>query len=558
MIGFPKSAHPGAEPVWPRRRPTAVMSQKGMVASAHALASTAGLRTLASGGNAVDAAVSAAMVAAVVLPASCGFGGDLFAIVGDARPGAAAPMSFLSSGISPRGLSLQQARERSDPGGKTFAETGPLAPSVPGFVSGIFSLLDAYGTRSFAELAESAIGYAADGFPVTSTVVRHINDSRALLSSYETSASVFLPGGEAPKVGQLLKQEALARSIRAIAEGGRDVFYSGAIAREIERYLAEQGGALTVTDFSDHATTIEPPLSTDYRGHTVYETGLPTQGFLLLEALNIIAGDDLAAIDTSGDAAIHLMDEALKRAFADRWAYCGDPSLVANEVPRLLTPEWAANRRATISDSAAHQVEAGELSDGDTTYLCAIDGDGLMISLIISLSGGFGSGVIAGDTGIMLNNRSGHCFNLIEGHPNCYAPGKKTMHTLNCYMIADPAGTPVLVGGTPGGDGQPQWNLQMVTGLIDAGLDVQATVEQPRWTLWPGSYPREVGGPYELRIENRAGDNVIAALESRGHTVVRTGDWGGTGSAQIICRDPATGVIAGGSDPRAEGLAIGL
>jgi len=558
MIGFPKRAVPGSEPVWQRRRPTAVMSQKGMVASAHALASAAGLRTLASGGNAVDAAVSAAMVAAVVLPASCGFGGDLFAIVADAKPGAAAPLSFLSSGISPRGLSLQQMRERSDPGGSTFAETGPLAPSVPGFVSGIFSLLDAYGSMTFAETSESAITYAADGFPITATVVRHINDSRALLASCETSSNVFLPGGDVPKVGQLLKQEALARSIRAIAEGGRDVFYTGSIAHEIERYLAEHGGALTVADFADHATTIEPPLSTNYRGHTVFETGLPTQGFLLLEALNIIAGDDVSALDTSGDVAIHLMVEALKCAFADRWAYCGDPAIVANEVPRLLSAEWAAKRRSTISDRAGVKVDAGELSAGDTTYLCAVDGEGLMISLIISLSGGFGSGVVAGDTGIMLNNRSGHCFNLIEGHPNCYAPGKKTMHTLNCYVIADPVGTPVIVGGTPGGDGQPQWNLQMVTGLIDAGLDVQATVEQPRWTLWPGSYPREVGGPFELRIENRVGDDVIAALESRGHTVVRTGDWDGTGSAQIISRDPATGVIAGGSDPRAEGVAVGF
>jgi gamma-glutamyltranspeptidase/glutathione hydrolase len=181
-----------------------------------------------------------------------------------------------------------------------------------------------------------------------------------------------------------------------------------------------------------------------------------------------------------------------------------------------------------------------------------------MISLIISLSGAFGSGVIAGETGIMLNNRAGHCFTLVDGHPNQYAPGKKTMHTLNCYAIADASGTPVVVGGTPGGDGQPQWNLQVVTGLIDGGLDPQAAIEQPRWTVWPGSYPREVGKPFELRVEDRAGEDALAALAARGHTIVRTGLWGAGGAAQVIARDPESGVLAAGSDSRAEGLALGL
>ena len=553
MIGFPSNQ----ETSWSRRRATPVMSRNGMVATAHPLASSAGLHTLMNGGNAIDAAVSAAMAAAVVLPAHCGFGGDLFAIVADAKRGGE-PVAFLSSGIAPRGFSLDDAKSRSDPGGRTFAEHGPLAPSVPGFVSGIFSLLERYGTKKFGVLAGHAIDYASNGFPLTPGVALRIKAGADLLGQFDASTAVFLPNGKVSAAGSIFRQENLARSIRAIAEGGVDVFYKGSIAREIERYLAANGGALTVADFADHATSIDPPISTSYRGYTVYETGLPTQGFLLLEALNIISSDDIGAIGAGSTRGVHLMTEAMKRAFADRWAYCGDPNFVPDHVEKLLTPEWATKRRATIDDCAASHVEAGSLTDGDTTYLCAIDSNGLMISMIISLSGAFGSGVVAGDTGIMLNNRAGHCFNLIDGHPNIYAPGKKTMHTLNCYLIADGSGTPVLVGGTPGGDFQPQWNLQMVTGLIDGGLDAQAAVEQPRWTISPGSYPREVGDPYELRVENRLGENVVNGLTAAGHSVVRAGDWGVGGSGQIIARDPDSGALVGGSDPHAEGFALGF
>jgi gamma-glutamyltranspeptidase/glutathione hydrolase len=530
------------------------MSTGGMVASAHPLATSAGVRTLAAGGNAVDAAVSAALAASVVLPAMCGVGGDLFAIVADQR-GRSGPTAFLSSGIAPRGLSLEQARERSEDGGKTLPLHGPLSPSVPGFISGVFSLLERYGTKSFAELAESAIGYAANGHPVTPGVARWVVETASDFERTPTSAAVFLPSGKPIPAGAILRQENLARSLRAIAEGGPEVFYTGAIAREIASYLAANGGALTVEDFADHATAVETPISTCYRGHTIYQTGLPTQGFVLLEALNIVANDVIAP-DT--DAGVHLMAEALKRGFADRNAYAGDPTVVPSRLEALLSPAWAAARRRTITDTASAQVDAGSMRDGDTTYLCAVDGDGLMITLIISLSDRFGSGVIAGETGIMLNNRAGHCFTLEEGHPNVYAPGKKTMHTLNCYLIADGAGTPLAVGGTPGGDFQPQWNTQVISGLLDAGLDAQAAVELPRWCVWPGTYPREVGKPFELRVEDRLGPEAIAGLERRGHTVARTGDWGVGGSAQVIVRDPETGAISAGSDPRSEGVALGL
>jgi gamma-glutamyltranspeptidase/glutathione hydrolase len=224
----------------------------------------------------------------------------------------------------------------------------------------------------------------------------------------------------------------------------------------------------------------------------------------------------------------------------------------------LTSKAWAAERYATIDSRFASTIDAGKVAAGDTTSLVVIDADGLMISLIFTLSEIYGSAVVAGDTGILLTNRAGHCFELEDGHPNIYAPGKRTMHTLNCYLIADQDGTPVLVGGTPGGDNQPQWNIQTITGLIDGGLDVQAAVEQPRWKFEPATYPEKLGNAFILTVEDRLGEETIAELEGMGYPIKRAGMWGGRGAVQVIARDPETGILAGGSDPRAEGMAVGL
>ena len=558
-LGFPKRAiDPTSEERGGRRRDSPVMSRRGMIASAHPLISATGLQVLADGGNAVDAAVAAALVGNVVLPHMCGIGGDLFAIVH--RPtgngGAGDLLAFMSSGIGPRNTTLEYMREHGEDGGRIMAQNGPLSVAVPGMVSGAFSLLEHFGTRPFADLARPAIGYAADGFPLTVGGAQAIATLQPLLSRFPTSSAIFLPGGKAPTAGTILKQTDLARTIEQIAAGGPDVFYKGDIARRIGEFLTANGGVLEADDFADHETDVAPPLATTYRGHTVYETRLPTQGFVVLETLNIIEN---AKIDVGSAAGIHLMSEALKLAFADRLAHAADPRVHDTPMDTLLAKDFARERFNQIDPaSASTSVNSGALSAGDTTYLCVIDGDGLMISLIFSLSAGFGSGVVAGDTGVMLNNRAGHCFSLEDGHPNLFAPGKKTMHTLNCYLIANPEGQPVLVGGTPGGDYQPQWNVQAITGLIDAGLDVQAAIEQPRWMMWPGTYPIDVGNPFELRVESRAGAETLEELRSLGHKVVSLGPWGAGGAAQVISRDPETGVLAGGSDPRAEGQAVGL
>lgn len=541
------------------------MARGGMIASQHPLVSATGLRVLASGGNAVDAAVAAALVGTVVMPSRCGIGGDLFAVV--ARPDATGTyhaddiLAFQGSGIGPRGASLEFMTERGEdaPGGhRVMAQHGPLSPSVPGFVDGCFSLLAHFGSQHFAELAEPAVGYAAQGFPISPAEAKTIDQLQHVFRRYPATAAVFLPNDRPPRASELLRQPDLARSIAMIAQGGPDVFYRGPLARDITSFLLANGGALTVDDFADHATEVTPPLSTNYRGYTVYENALPTQGFVVLEALNIAAQAPMADLGLSSAAGVHTMVSALRLAFADRRAYAGDPRFVSTPMEKLLSREWAAERYASIPANRLVTEDAGLIAAGDTTSLTLIDKNGLMVSLIWTVSDAYGSRVVAGDTGIILTNRAGHCFSLEPGHPNVYEPGKRTMHTLNCYLIADPEGTPVLAGGTPGGDFQPQWNLQTITGLIDAGLDVQQAAEQPRWQMGPATYPAERGEAFSLTIEDRVGDKAIAELEEMGYPIKRAGAWGAGGSVQAIARDPETGLLAGGSDPRAEGLAIGL
>jgi gamma-glutamyltranspeptidase/glutathione hydrolase len=563
MLGFPNPDAIASPAVarWPRRRHTPSYARRGMVASAHPLATAAGLRALANGGNAVDAAVATALACSVVLPAACGIGGDLFAIVADARDGVSTqPIAFVGSGIAPRSTTIDFMREHGDDGGRLMAQQGPLSPSVPALVDAVFAMLDRLGTRGFGELAADAIDYAGNGFPISVPGAISIANNARLLGRFPTSAAVFLPGGRPPTPGSLFRQRDLAKSIRLIAEGGRDVFYRGELAKRIGDFLAANGGVLSADDFVDHETIVGPPLATTYRDYHVYQTGLPTQGFLLLEALNIVEHDDVAKLGVDCAGGVHLLAEAMKLAFADRLAYTGDPRFVDTPLATLISKPWATRRHAAIDPNrAADDVVAGDLKAGDTTYLCAIDGDGMMVSLILSVSAGFGSGVIAGDTGILLNNRAGHCFSLVDGHPNIFAPGKKTMHTLNCYLIAAPDGTPILVGGTPGGDSQPQWNLQTVCSLVDANLDVQAAAELPRWSVWPGTYPIEVDHrPFELRIEDRFGETTLADLANRGHRTVAGGPWTQGGAVQLIARDPETGALAGGSDPRGEGMALGI
>ncbi|MGC4105579.1 MAG: gamma-glutamyltransferase family protein [Thermomicrobiales bacterium] len=552
-VGFPVPGA-GANDPWIRRRTFPTYATKGMIAAAHPLTVEAGLHILRRGGNAIDAAVGAGLMAAVVMPEMCGLGGDLFAVVH--MPGHD-PIAVQGSGISPRNASIEHMRTHGDNDGRTMPYQGPLSISVPGMVDAYFRLLERFGTMAFAEVAAPAIATARDGFPLLPNGAGAIAENIELLARDEAAAAIFLPRGHPLATGERLVQSDLADTLETLARDGRDSFYTGDIGKRITDYLAAVGGKLDMDDFAGHETDFTDPIATTYRDHTVHQTAIPSQGLILLESLNIVENADFGA-DLTAEV-IHTQVEAKKLAYADRLAYAADPKFHDTPLDMLLSKPWAAERYAQIDPAhAATDVPAGTFSPGDTTYLCVADGNGGMISLIQSVSAAFGSCVVGGDTGVVLNNRVGRGFSLEEGHPNIYAPGKKTMHTLNCFSIAAPDGTPVLVGGTPGGDGQPQWNMQMVSALLDRSLDVQAAIEQPRWTSLPGTDPDGVHQPFTLAVEDRFGEEILAALAAKGHTLVARGAWGGGGSAQMIARDPETGILIGGTDTRVEGTVLGF
>ena len=554
MLGFP---HPDAAPSSiAHRRPGPVLARGGMVCAAHPLAVSAGLDALRQGGNAVDAAVAAGLAASVVMPEMCGLGGDLFAIV---HAPDQAPVAILGSGIAPQGASLEavHAAGRDGPEGRKMPLRGPLSIGVPGMPDAYGALLTRFGRRSFGDAAQAAIGLAEDGFPVSPLCAYALDECARLLARHPATAAVLLPQGRAPVAGEILRQPGLARTLRRLSDAGPRSFYEGDTARQIAAFMAGAGGALAQADLAGHATVAEPPITTTYRGLTVCQTGLPSQGLILLEALNIIENAPSELLARGDAAAVHLMAEALKLAFADRLAHAQDPRIALTPLDRLLSKAFAARRFAAIDPARASTAPSPALQDGDTTYLCTADASGMMVSLIQSVSSAFGSGIIAGDTGVLLNNRVGRGFSLIPGHPNHYAPGKKPMSTLNCWSLTDAEGRPLAVGGTPGGDGQPQWGLQMISALVDSGLDAQGAVEAPRWSNHPGTDPADLPAPYRLGVETRLGDPALQDLATLGHDVSPMGLWGGGGGAQIIARDPATGVLAGGSDPRVEGIALG-
>ena len=549
MLGFP-----GQETVspWSTRRIAPVMGSRGMVAAAHPLVASAGSQALARGGNAVDAAVSAALVASVVMPDMCGLGGDLFAIVHDPRR--PRPATYLGSGIAPRGLTMERATAAS-PGGYLMPTQGELSIGVPGMVRGYRDLLREHGSMSFADLVQPALAHAENGHPIARGLADHLAPEVGLLSRFPASAAVFLTGGQPLTVGQRLVQSDLARTFRRLIDAGLDDFYNGELAERIARGIQEVGGLMTADDLAQHETEISEPLSVEYRGYRINQTGLPSQGMIHLEAMKIFDKASRSG-DFYSEDWIHTQIEVMKLAFADRIGTAQDPRTARTPLARLLSDSWAETRAAEITDTASTTVTPGQFQDGDTTYLCTADSSGMMVSLIQSVSHAFGSGVVAGDTGVVMNNRVGRGFTLDPTHPNCFAPGKRTMHTLLCFSVEQLDGTPFMVGGTPGGDGQAQWDLQMLTAMIDAGLDVQQAVEMPRWTVWPGTDPIAVGNPYQLRLEREFGDQLFDGLGNRGHEITTVNGW--HGAAQIISRDPETGICVGGSDPRVEGQAIGL
>lgn len=526
-----------------------------MVAAAHPLAVGAGLDALRKGGNAADAAIAAALVTVVTLPAKCGLGGDAFFIYSDAKTKRVTAVN--GAGIAPRALSREYFVSR---GYEKMPFYGPLSIGVPGAVAAYFSAIGEWCRLPVEDLFRYAIHYADGGFPLSDDSARTIVSAREDLEKQRASSAIFLPRGHPAQPTELLVQSDLGRSLRIIAARGAEAFYEGELAERIVGGIQEAGGVVGLSDFADHKIDVYEPISTTYHGFTIHETGLPSQGHIVLEELNILECADLRTTCHNSAEALHLMIEAKKRAFADRNAYSRDPRFGATPLEVLISKEFAAERYATIDpDHASREEIPGMIPemDGDTTYLCAADADGNMMSFIHSLSSGFGSRVVAGDTGIVLNNRVGRGFSLVDGHPNVIEGGKRTMHTLNAYAIANDDEV-ILVGGTPGGDQQPQWNMQVITNLIDYGRDVQSAAEAPRWQSFPGTDPINLPNPYDVRVESRMPKETIEGLGHRGHVVKILGPHGAGGAVFLIARNPRTGILHGGADPRSEGCAMGI
>ncbi|MBI3971773.1 MAG: gamma-glutamyltransferase [Chloroflexi bacterium] len=527
---------------------------QGMVASKSPAAAAAGLRVLMDGGNAFDAAVATALVEGLMLPSACGLGGDMFAVLYDARTKMVHGIN--GSGTVPRAVSREYYISR---GYEKMPLSGIHSVSIPGAPHAYWTLHQRFGSNPWAELVEPAIRCAAEGIAVSERFARSIAGAQRKLTQCDASAEVFFPGGEPPRPGTLFQRPGYAESLRVLARAGADAFYRGAVAEEIVRYAQSLGSPFDLEDFAAHTTEVYEPINTTYRGVQVFETRPPSQGLIVLEWLNLLEGFDLAASGFGTVDTLHLMAEAKKLAFADRLRYAGDPRFVDVPLDELLSKSFAVRRRRAIDPArAASQVEGTlpETLHGDTSYFCAVDGEGNAVSLIHSLSAGWGSGIVGGATGILLNNRAGRGFTLEEGHPNVIAGGKKTMHTLNCFLLMRD-NTFWAVGGTPGGDQQPQMNVQVITNLLDFGMDVQQAVEAPRWYSFPGTDPDTIDNPFELRLESRYGPDVFTGLDARGHRAVELKPWGGPGAFQFIMREPS-GVLVGGSDPRAGGIALGF
>ncbi len=399
----------------------------GIVSSASPRAAAVGLRVLQDGGNAFDAAIATASIEWLTLPGSCGLGGDMFAVLHDAK----------SDRINGSGVAGSKAsQERYTAGGATkMPLQGWHAAAVPGAPHAYATLNREFGSRPLSELLATAIDYAESGIVACDTVAGAISGSAKKLGQFKDSAEQYLPGGRPPARGERWPAPNLARSIRALAEEGAEPFYKGAIAEEIVRASDADDGPFTIDDFSGHETDVYDPPTTRYRDVDVHTTAPPSQGLIILQWLNILEGFDLRSAGFGTADAIHLMVEAKKRAFADRLRYLADPRFNDNPIDGLLSKDFAGRRRATIDPFKANDAQtSGDLCVGDTSYFCVADGHGNAISFIHSLSAGFGSGVVAGSTGIVLNNRAGRGFSLDPSHVNVIAPGKKTMHTLNCYM----------------------------------------------------------------------------------------------------------------------------
>ena len=530
-----------------------VIAQHGMVATSQPLATQAALEVLKAGGSAVDAAICANAVLGLVEPTGNGVGGDLFAIVWDAE--SKQLHGYNGSGRSPAGLTLEHFAER---GIERIPALGPLPVSVPGCVDGWFALHERFGVKPMADVLAPAIRYATEGAPISELIAHYWERSVPVLSRFPGFAEQFTIDGRAPRKGELWRNPGLASTLSKLAEGGRDAFYRGEVARTIADYVQAQGGFLSAEDLAEHRGEWVAPVSSSYRGVDLWELPPNGQGIAALQILNILEGYDVARMGFGSADYIHHFVEAKKLAFEDRARFYADPAMADVPVATLISKSYADERRELIDpERAARRMAAGNpaLESGDTVYLCTADAAGNMVSLIQSNYRGMGSGMTPPGLGFILQDR-GELFDLEPGRANSYAPRKRPFHTIiPAFLTKD--GQPWVAFGVMGGATQPQAHAQVVVNLVDFGMNLQEAGDAPRILHSGSSQPtgeRMTDGG-ELSLESGIDYEVIRELVQRRHKVVwEVGPYGGY---QAILRDPQTGVYFGASESRKDGQAAG-
>ena len=530
-----------------------IIAAHGMAATSQPLATQVALDILKAGGSAVDAAIAANATLGLMEPTGCGIGGDLFAIVWDAENGELSGLN--ASGRSPQLLTLEHF-ENEDL--ESVPYLGPLAVSVPGAVDGWFELHAKYGRLPMSELLAPAIAYASEGFPLSEIIADGWASNAETRAEYPGFKETYMPNGKAPAKGEIFKNPRLASTYRQIAEGGRDAFYKGEIARKVDSYMTEHGGFLRYDDLAAHKSEWIAPVSTNYRGYDVFELPPNGQGIAALQLLNLLEGYDLKSMGYGSAEYIHTLVEAKKVVYEDRAKFYADPDFYDAPVARLISKEYADERRKLIdSDKAADTYPAGDamLETGDTIYMTVADSDGNMISLIQSNYGGMGSGMTPGDLGFMLQNR-GALFSLQEGHANVIEPGKRPFHTIiPAFVMKD--GKPFMSFGVMGGSIQPQGHVEILVNVIDFGMNIQEAGDAARIRHTGSSQPTDEimtdGGV--VYMESGIGEDVREQLRKRGHNVATDSiDYGGY---QAIRRDNEEGVYYGASESRKDGQAAG-
>jgi len=528
-----------------------VIAQHGMACTSQPLATQVAIDILKAGGSAVDAAIAANAVLGLVEPTGNGMGGDLFAIVWDAKTQKLHGLN--ASGRSPYDLTIDYFREN---GFKKIPALGPLPVSVPGCVDGWFELHNKFGQLPMKEILTPAIEYAENGFPLSEVIAYYWQGNARSLRKYPGFEEIFMPGGKAPAKGEIFKNPYLAGTLKLIAQGGRDVFYKGEIAEKIVQYVREQGGFFSMRDFEEHTSEWVEPVSTNYRGYDVWELPPNGQGIAVLQMLNILEMYDISKMGFGSPEYMHLFIEAKKLAFEDRAKFYADPDFSNIPLRQLISKEYAKERAKLINpERAARSYPPGVPEMGNTIYLTTADKDGNMVSLIQSNYRGMGSGMTPGKLGFILQDR-GEMFSLEDGHMNVYEPHKRPFHTIiPAFVTKD--GQPFISFGVMGGAMQPQGHVQVICNIIDFGMNLQEAGDAPRIQHEGSSEPTDErmtdGGVVSL--ETGYSYETIRSLMRKGHNIgYADGPYGGY---QAIMHDPVNKVYYGASESRKDGQAAG-